>query len=135
MGVRYFDNKQKIVAKICLHKFNSKNLIMGSQMYILLLSLLFQVVSNSILGVTEHQNNTEFAQEVLKRHNELRKIHNGPGHDLELSKELSEEADDFAKDAARDSSVLEDPEPGQNVFMACSTYNRALTGKEITDSW
>ena len=104
-------------------------------MFLLLLSFLFQFASSSILGVSEHQNYTEFAQDVLKRHNELRRIHNGPGHDLELSKELSEEADDFAKDAARDSSVLENPEPGQNVFMACTTYNRALTGKEITDSW
>ena len=100
----------------------------------LLVSLL-RVIYGDILGVKEHQNYTEFAQDVLKRHNELRKIHNGAGHELELSKDLSEDANDFAKDAARDSSVLESPEPGQNVFMACSTYNRALTGKEITDSW
>ena len=103
--------------------------------YIYLLLPMLYVVNSSILGIVEHQNYTEFSQEILKRHNELRKIHNGAGHDLELSKELSEEANDFAKDAARDSSVLENPEPGQNVFMACSTYNRALTGKEVTDSW
>lgn len=102
----------------------------------LILSLLVAFCfDNGAFAVQEHQSYEEFSKELLRRHNELRKIHNGPGHDLELSKELSDEANDFAKEAARDSSVLEDPEPGQNVFMACSTYNRALTGKEITDSW
>ena len=95
----------------------------------------FYVINCNVLGVVEHQSVKEFSEEVLKRHNELRKIHNGAGHDLELSKELSRRANHFAKTAARDSNVLENPKPGQNVFMACSTYNRALTGKEVTDSW
>lgn len=96
--------------------------------------LVFCIVSQ-VCAVFEHQNYEEFSKEVLKRHNHLRKIHNGADQDLELSKKLSKDANDFAKEAARDSSVLKNPKPGRNVFMACSTYNRALTGKEITDSW
>ena len=87
------------------------------------------------LFTAEHQDYDEFSKEVLKRHNELRKVHNGKDSELELSKELSKDAKELAKKAARDSEILEHPPSGHNVLMACTTYNRALTGKEVTDSW
>ena len=90
---------------------------------------------SSALSTPEHQSFDEFAKEMLARHNEHRKIHNDEGTDLTLSKKLNKEASDLATAAARNSDVLENPGPGQNIFMACSTYNRALTGKEVTDSW
>ncbi len=105
--------------------------------FILIISYLTIEFTNNVspTPTISHQSKEAFIKEVLAVHNEHRKVHNGGNSKLRLSEELNNKAQKLSDEAARDSDVLEDPGPGENMFMACSTYNRALTGREVTDSW
>ena len=80
----------------------------------------------------EHQDLDEFREETLKVHNELRDIHNA--EPLVLNKDLNRKASKIA-DIAASENRFHDLEAGENVFMACTTYNRAITGDEVTNAW
>ena len=106
---------------------------------IILLFVFYATLPGGSLSVSfpEHQSDEEFGKEVLNVHNEHRKVHNGENSDLKLNDDLSKEAKELAEEAARDADgeLFKNPGPGENVLMACSTYNRALSGRQVSDSW
>ena len=76
--------------------------------------------------------NIKFERDVLDEHNKHRASHNA--HSLDLDEKLSKNATQTAQQAAKSGS-FDNISPGQSVFVSCATFNREVSGKEVTDAW
>ena len=74
----------------------------------------------------------DFKKEVLDIHNYFRKIHGVPP--LKLDDALSERANRLAELAATNGNLTK-PQPGENTYMLCTSYNRAVSSKEAVAAW
>ncbi|CAF1128474.1 unnamed protein product [Adineta steineri] len=81
------------------------------------------------------QDNTEFAQEALKLHNELRRKHGV--EPLKLNNDLSKLAQDWANHLASTRGLVHSKTKYRNTQVGENLYCQSwpLTGKEMTQSW
>lgn len=77
-------------------------------------------------------SSTKFTDEFIKFTNKLRDIHGSPP--LLLDSELSKTANASANKAAQDGG-FNDPQAGENSYMMCTTYTRALPAHEAVTAW
>ena len=74
-----------------------------------------------------------FTADFLKTVNQYRKNHKAGS--LILDSKLSEKAQQLANAIAKDGNFSKPTEPGENTFMLCTNYNRALRAKEAVKAW
>lgn len=74
----------------------------------------------------------DFKNEVLEEHNDYRTIHGVPP--LALDDALSDKAAVLAHKATAAGNLTK-AQPGENTYMLCTSYNRAVTAKEAVSAW
>lgn len=74
----------------------------------------------------------DFQKDVLDEHNKFREVHGIPS--LKVDDTLTKKAEELAKKASA-SGNLTKPQPGENTYMVCTSYNRAVTAKEAVEAW
>ena len=75
---------------------------------------------------------TKFQDEILKLHNQFRNIHGSQG--LHLDGSLSKKAQSRAEKAAAKGKFMK-PNPGENSYMMCTSYQRNVPARDPVEAW
>lgn len=75
---------------------------------------------------------TKFQDQILKLHNQYRNIHGSPG--LRLDGSLSKKAQSRAEKAAAKGKFMK-PNPGENSYMMCTSYQRNVPARDPVEAW
>lgn len=97
-------------------------LVRGAHILRVIFLLLFLVTRTS----------SDFQKDVLEEHNKFRDVHGIPS--LKIDEELTKKAATLAKKASSTGNLTK-PQPGENTYMVCTSYNRAVTAKEAVEAW